>query len=131
MLIASFTVKSQTNFWTIYNSSNSDLPSDTVTCGVVDNNGNKWFGLSKTGDNHNIAMFNDSTWIIHDPLTKINVLTVDTSNNNIWCGGLTGVAMYDNISWITYDEFSDYIPENKVYSILINGNDKWFGTLTQ
>ncbi len=97
--------------WTVYNTTNSPLPHNTVFSIVQDQNTSMWFG---TG--FGCAKFTDPAWEVFTDLgggaTNVAVrgMGVD-SQNQIWTannpdnyGDPGGISMYDNIStWVHHD----------------------------
>ena len=49
------------NNFTFFDSSNSGLPDDRISCIAIDDSNNKWIGTSK-----GLVKYNDSDWIIFD-----------------------------------------------------------------
>src|ERR1051325_1972147 len=101
------------NNWTVYNKSNSLLPSDTVKALAVDAANNLWVGtyngLTKF-DGTNWTVFNTSNSSIPDN----NILSVAVDGNNIWIGTNLGAVKYNGSSWIVYNTSNSSITNDTV-----------------
>lgn len=100
-----------TNTVTIYDQSNSSIPSNSISCIDIDTNGIIWLGFSWAfnggigvgGTNGGLATFNGTTfttiWPLANPYTGVYGLTIDASNN-IWVATrCEGLYKFDGISW--------------------------------
>src|SRR5437773_12562668 len=52
------------------------------------------------------------------PSNRINALAFDT-NGNLWIGTDRGVAIFNGVNWIIYDNFNSGLPDNFVSCISI------------
>src|SRR5687767_12085019 len=84
------------NAWTVYNSSNSQLPENSVRCIAEDLNNVKWIGTD-----YGLAAFDGATWTIYQtfnsgiPDNSIRSIAIDDFNNK-WIGTFNGgLAKYD------------------------------------
>ncbi len=117
--------------WTVYNSSNSGLPNNTIKSIKIDSTGNKWLGTYGGG----LVKFDDTHWSVFStsnsnlPDNYIVSVSIDGSGTK-WIGTLYGgLAKYDDKSWTIYNRSNSGLPENYVSSILIDSNGrKWIGT---
>lgn len=55
-------VKFDGTTWTVYDQSNSDLPSDIFSSITIDNQGNKWIGTLDSG----LAKFDGTNWTVYN-----------------------------------------------------------------
>ena len=118
--------------FTVFNTSNSNIPSNVVSGGVaVDKNNNIWIGTQGAG----VAKFDGTSWTVYNaavnglPSDYIACIAVDTNNNNIWIGTVgDGVAKFNGSTWTTYN-YASGLCDNGIYAIAIDKNDSiWFGS---
>jgi ligand-binding sensor domain-containing protein len=116
--------------WTIYNSSNSGLPNNSVLSIAIDGDGNKWIGTYEGG----FVKFDGTNWITYNisnsglPDNTVVSIAID-GNGNKWIGTYYGLTKFDGTKWITYNISNSGLPCNIVVSIAIDDNDnKWIGT---
>jgi ligand-binding sensor domain-containing protein len=114
----------------VFNTDNSDLPSNWIHCIAIDNSGNKWIG---TDDG--LVKFDGINWTIYNtensglPYNEINTLLIE-SENRIWIGTGGGLVMFDGNNWIVYDKSNSQIPDN--YILIVNSDNNgsiWFGII--
>ncbi len=120
---------SQTQQWKIFNTSNSQLPSNEIENLTVDNSGNIWIATNGSG----VVKFNYtnySNWTIYNtsnsgiPSNSCSSILVD-SNNTVWLGGNSSdfrLAKFDGSQWTVYNQSNSQIPYNGANS-LIQGKD--------
>ena len=121
--------------WLSYNTANSDLPSNTITCIEIDEFGNKWIG---TGGG--LVKFDGTNWTVYNssnsglPDNWIPALAIDRSVKKlIGTGEFTkrtssGLAKFDGTNWIVYDTSNSSLPGNWISAITIDGSgNKWIG----
>jgi ligand-binding sensor domain-containing protein len=117
--------------WTVYNTSNSGLPDNSVWSIVLDGAGNKWIGTNGGG----LAKFDGTNWIVYDtsnsglPHNQVMSLAIDGAGNK-WIGTKwDGLAKFDGTSWTVYYTSNSGLPSYSVWSIVIDGaGNKWIGT---
>ena len=113
----------------VYNSSNSGLPDDGVTCVTPDRYGAKWIGTLDSG----IVKFYNNQWIRYDsansgmPGNKIRDIVFDR-NGIMWVIiSEKGLGRYDGQNWILYN--SSNSPLIGVSCLAVDSNDtKWIVT---
>jgi len=77
--------------WTVYNTSNSGLPSDDVTVVAIDKQGNKWIGTWWGG----LAKFDGVNWTVYNtsnsglPGDYVLAIAIDSAGNR-WIGTYEG-----------------------------------------
>ena len=87
------------NHFTIYNSSNSGLPSDWVFNVSADGFGNKW--ICTLGG---LVKFDNVTWTVYNsinsglPFDWVRCVSIDASGNK-WIGTWSGLAKFDDVNW--------------------------------
>jgi ligand-binding sensor domain-containing protein len=125
------TVLSQNPEWIVYNTSNSDLPSNNVNCTVIDEFDNKWIGTFGGG----LANFDGTNWSVYNnsnsglPDNDVGSLAIDGSGNK-WIGTYGGLAKFDGTNWTVYNTSNSGLPNNAVTNIAIDGSgNKWIGTV--
>jgi sugar lactone lactonase YvrE len=117
--------------WTVYNTSNSGLPSDFVWAIAIDNAGNKWIGTYYGG----LAKFDGVNWTVYNALNSglpdyyVIAIAIDNAGNK-WIGTLYGgLAKFDGVDWTVYNISNSGLPSNWVRAIAIdNAGNKWIGT---
>jgi ligand-binding sensor domain-containing protein len=117
--------------WTIYNRSNSGLPSNTVYAIAIDEQGNKWIGTEWGG----LAKFDGINWTVYNTSNSglrsntVYAIAIDGQGNKwigTWGGGL---AKFDGVRWTVYNISNSGLPSSTVYAIAIDGQgNKWIGT---
>ncbi len=81
--------------WTFYNTGNSGIPSNLVSCISIDDLGNKWVGTVDAG----LAKFNGTDWVVFDmsnsglPSNSILSIALDGIGNK-WIGTKGGLAVF-------------------------------------
>ena len=134
LIILSFylssTILSQNPEWMVYNTSNSEIPSNHINCITIDENNTKWIG---TGEG--LVKFDGITWEIYDttnselPSNWIFCIAIDKSDNK-WIGTSEGLVKFDGITWIIYDTTNSELPANRIEEIAIdNDGNKWLGKI--
>ena len=116
---------------TIFNKSNSCLPSNIVSSIAIDGLGNKWIGTHDSG----LAKYVDTTWTVYTtsnsglPSMYINSIVIDGSGNK-WIGTYSGgLAKYVDTTWTVYTTSNSSLPSMYINSIAIDGSgNKWIGT---
>ena len=131
--------------WTVYDTSNSDLPSDVVCSIAIDGSGNKWIGTGGWYEHpRGLALFDGTNWTVHDtsnselPWNVITSISIE-DNENIWIGASIhtllrdmvgyGLISFDGIIWTVFDESNSGLPSDAITSIVIaDTGNKWIGT---
>lgn len=134
-LVLTGEVKSQN--WVVYNTTNSNIPDNTVKCIAIDNHGNKWLGTEK-----GLAKFDGNTWTTYDtlnsdlPCNNITSLAIDRDGNK-WIGTYqydstynikAALAKFDGSNWTVYDTSNSKLRNRAIKEIAIDSSGhKWFG----
>ncbi len=118
-----------TSKWVDYQTSNSMIPSNLITCVEVDINNIKWLGSLDKGliSFDGITFTNFSKTNSPIPSNNIKCIAVDY-NNKKWIGTDDGIAVFDNSSWKIYTKNNSALPNNIINSIEFEGNAVWMGT---
>ncbi len=111
-----------------FNTENSGLIDNEVTCISIDSDNNKWFGTSRKGiskfDGYKWTNFNVSNSLIIN--NEIN--TIKIVSDSVWIGTNSGLSRFYNGQWFNYNASNTGVPLNKVLSIAIdNSNNPWVG----
>ncbi|MFI5218703.1 MAG: T9SS type A sorting domain-containing protein [Bacteroidia bacterium] len=117
--------------FTIYNTSNSPLPENSVRCVAFDTSGLKWIGTD-----FGLATFDDTNWTIYNtsnsglPDNAIRSVAIDRFNNK-WIGTfLGGLVKYDGISWTVFNSANSPLPDDYIKTIAFDtAGNKWIGTI--
>jgi ligand-binding sensor domain-containing protein len=123
-------INSDSSRWTIYDVSNSDIPSNYIQTVTIDDSSNIWIGTESYG----LAKFNGENWTVYNtdnsdlPSNIIHAIALDDSGFK-WFGTSGGLAKFDGSRWEVYTRDNSGLPHNQVNSIFIQPNGtKWIGT---
>jgi hypothetical protein len=116
--------------WTIYDTSNSGLPDDSVSALALEGDDARWFGTQG-----GVARFDGTTWTVYDtsnsglPDDHVRAIAIDPGGVK-WFGTATGgVASFDGTTWTVYDASNSGLPANWVHAITIDSDGlRWFAT---
>lgn len=105
---------------------NSHLPSDTVNCMVIDNNGDKWFGtalgLCKFDQNNQRQKF--TTFELYDKIRSTKILNLRKDQlGNIWCNTKYGLSLLKDDVWYSYN-YQDGLPSSYITMIIVGQNNQ-------
>ncbi len=120
--------------WTIYDETNSPLPTNQMNAMVFDKYGNIWIGT----DYYGLFKFSKGTWTnykIAPPsysefkYSDVTSLAVD-SLNNIWIGTrFTGLFEFDGTTWKVYDAYNSNLHSSFINSVIVDYKNRvWVGT---
>jgi len=123
--------------WTVYNTSNSDIPSNNVTAIAFDHYGNLWVGTDGSG----LAKFDGTNWTVYNwstsgsPSGYITDIFVDHSGK-VWVGTSSnlagqggGIAVFDGPNFTVLNSSNSPLPNNEIYQISGNSTSIWIVTL--
>lgn len=118
-----------TSAWLDYQVSNSGLSSNLLTCISIDNTNIIWMGTFDRGliKYDRTAFTSYSTSNSPVPGNNINCISVD-HNNNKWIGTSSGIAVFNNSSWVIYNKSNSGLNNNNINSIQFENNVAWIGT---
>lgn len=116
--------------WTIFNSSNSNLPDNSIRCLARDSSGHVWIGTD-----NGLAKWDGSTFVVTDssnsslPSNQIRSIAVH-ADNSIWIGTLqAGFTIWDTAGWTIFNTQNSTLPDDQVRSITFDQNGiAWLGT---
>ena len=115
-----------TTVWVDYQTNNSTIPSNILSCIEVDNEDIIWIGTASEGlirfDGKNfesITMENSDL-----PSNKINSITVDEENTKWICTNGGGLALLDNNNnWTLYNTSNSELKNNIINSVYIRNSE--------
>jgi ligand-binding sensor domain-containing protein len=118
--------------WTVYNSGNSGLPYEQITCSIMDSKGNIWMGFA--WNSVGLCKFDGTNWTTYHKGNSgiiseyINVIYED-DQGNIWCGSNSGISKFDGTQWSDFHSGNSGLFANDVTAIVEdNEGNMWFGT---
>ncbi len=118
------------NIWTIYDTTNSGLPSNAVVNTAFGADGSVWFSTWGAG----LARFDGTNWTVYNssnsglPNDYVYPIVFD-SDHTLWIGTEGGLAHFDGVNWTIYNTSNSGLPSNGIHSISIDlRGRKWFGT---
>lgn len=110
--------------WTVFTSSNSGLPSDSISALVFDREGLLWIGTS-TGI---ICTYDGITWNTVAKGIYARIIAFD-SIGKVWCGSYHGLSVYDGSQWTTYTSENSGLSDTMIRSLVIDDSDViWVST---
>jgi len=120
--------------WTIYNKTNSPIPTDQITKIEFDKKGNLWIGTNGKG----LLKFTGNNWIKYDtlnvaPLTRvadISAISID-SLDNVWVGTMwDGLFKFDGVKWKIFNAANSNLRSNMIRALKTDDKGRlWVGTL--
>lgn len=115
---------------TIYNTSTSAIPSNTVKRGVLDADGRLWLGTPSglaSLENYTITAYDNANTNSVLGKETITALTVD-ARNRVWIGTPTGLVMKDGNTWTRYTPDNSGLPAPYIFGIVEDNNGAmWMG----
>jgi hypothetical protein len=118
-----------TSVWVDYLTSNSDLPSNNLSCVGIDNFDYKWIGSYDKGlfkfDGSQFKVFN--TFNSGLPSNRILKIVID-KYNSLWVGTDKGLAIFKGNNWFVYNQTNSGLKSDEILDIEfdLEGN-AWIG----
>jgi hypothetical protein len=114
--------------WSVFDTTNSGIPSSIVNDIEFDSSGNAWCATRK-----GISRFDGSNWTnytkLNSGLPSDSTYCVFIHSSNIWIGTKQGLAKFDGTTWTLYNVANSGLVDNFVTAIDIDSNgDVWIGT---
>ena len=112
--------------WTQYQTSNSGLPSNKISCIKQDASNNYWIGT-----NAGLAKFDGTNWTVFNmtnsliPNDTVNDLIIDA--DTLWLATNNGVSKFHNNSWQNYTAQNSALNTRESYSLLKANNKLYIG----
>jgi len=137
LLIVPCITAAQNNTFEIFQTGNSEIPSNNITAVTQDKSGSYWFGFGNDGDGNTgaLAKFNGTGWQIIDTglinfeNSYITDIEADDLNNIYIATFGGGVIKYDGTKFTLFDTTNSDIPANDILCIAVENTDKiWFGS---
>jgi len=115
--------------WTMYDISNSQLPSNDVRGIAFDAIGNAWIGTNGGG----LAKFDGTNWTIFNTgnsgIASDVVYSVSVNGSDIWLGTNAGVSKYNGSTFTNYTVSNSSLPSDTVQCFAFEPNgDVWIGS---
>jgi len=114
--------------WIIYDTTNSNVPSNTVNDIVVDQLNRKWISFSGNG----ILKIDSTYWTVYNtsnsniPNNYFNTINVD-NESNFWGGYGNLLTKFDGTNWYVYGIPDSTPPGHSISSIVFDSlNNVWF-----
>ena len=114
--------------WIIYDTSNSNVPSNTVHDIVVDQLNRKWISFYEAG----IIKIDSTAWTLYNtsnsniPTNSFSTINVD-NEFNFWGGTGNLLTKFDGANWIVYGIPDSTPPGHSISSIVFDSlNNVWF-----
>ncbi len=113
------------NTWTVFDTLNSNIPSNLVNSVVIDKRNIIWIATNK-----GIGRYDGNNWTIYDAITLIYVFGIVVDNNNVkWMASLgNGLVKYNDTTWTYYKMNNSGIQSNLISGIALENNIKWLST---
>ncbi len=129
VILFSVTGYSQNNpQWIIYDTTNSNVPSNTISDIVVDQLNRKWISFSGNG----ILKIDSTSWTLYNtsnsniPTNYFNTINVD-NEFNFWGGYGNQLTTFDGTNWFVYGIPDSTPPGHSISSIVFDSlNNVWF-----
>ena len=130
LLVGNIICQAQTGF-TIYDQTNSDLPTNLVNALTIDEQNNVWVGT----EGGLVKIDVGGTWTTYTtansgiPDNAVRSIYVD-EDQVVWVGTyLDGMASFDGTDWVAYDPTNSGLPDYHIKSITKDQHDTmWIGT---
>ena len=118
------------NGWIVYNTYNSNIPTELTDAVAIDALENKWIGTYGSG----LVKFDGKDWMVYNTdnsglsTNNIRSIAIDALGNK-WIGTWdAGLVKYDGTNWTVYNTTNSQIPNNRVETIAIDkSGNKWIG----
>lgn len=125
-----YTELEDTSVWVNYQTFNSNIPTNVLSCISIDVSGTKWIGTFANGllkfDGSNFTQFSKENSPLPD--NYILCLSVDPSNR-LWIGTDNGLAVLSNNVWTVYTKDNSGLPINSIKSLAPESSSLiWIGT---
>ncbi|MBC8422412.1 MAG: S8 family serine peptidase, partial [Chloroflexi bacterium] len=115
--------------WTVYDTSNSDLPSNWIHDLVIDANGNVWIGTFE-----GLAKFDGMNWTVYDssnsPLSSniVAYLNIDLEGS-VWGISTQSIVRFDGALWTIFTLDNSGLPNGRIESFRVGPDGGlWFAT---
>ena len=121
--------------WVVYDTSNSELPSNHIYSLFIHNGDEKWMGTYS-----GLAVLIDDDWTIYNTVNSQLVndhvySIISDQNETFWLGTVLGLSNYTGNTWINYTTTNSSLPNNFISALAIDNAGKiiagtWGGGIT-
>jgi len=128
ILITSKPLFSQSEFWNLFDTSNSGLPSNNLTALGVDSSNNIWIGTEA----HGVTKYDGINWFTLNtsnsglPSNNINSVLADQLGN-LWIGTNDGLAKLNGSIWEVYNSQNSGLPGDLALNLALDSSGKIWG----
>jgi hypothetical protein len=127
LLLLALPLRAQQEQWTVYNTTNSGLPSGQINALALQDT------LLWAGTPLGLARFDGSTWqvfnTVNSPMNGNYVKSLYAASSSVlWIGTTIGATSYSGTQWTTYTSASSPLPSNDVRAITGWNGSVWFAT---
>ena len=118
------------NNWTVYDTTNSGLPSNIVGSIMKDKLNNFWFATDGKG----VVKYDGMNWTVYNfhntgfPVNYGSVIGFDSSNNKWISGDGWGLLKFNDTNWVWYNDTNSGLPSNYTTRGLVKNNIVWIGS---
>ncbi len=104
--------------WKVYNTDNSDIPSNNVTGLSFQGDQNLWIGTTE-----GLARFDEINWEIFTTENSaiagnhVNSLLYDNDRKELWVATKSGLSYFDGSDWTTSDVAGGGLPDNNARAL--------------
>ncbi|MDZ7262205.1 MAG: hypothetical protein ONB05_08890, partial [candidate division KSB1 bacterium] len=138
LIVSPTSSQTQNQEWLVFDTSNSRLPHDIVSCICLDSSGTKWITTSEsttTSGNRGLVSFDGITWTVYTtsnsglPDRYIYAMTIDGAGNK-WLGTWgAGLIKFNGTNWVAYSPNNSNFPDYYVRRLEVDHQGNlWIGT---
>ncbi len=118
-----------TTVWLDYKITNSEIPSNNLSCIAIDKNQRIFVGTGNAG----IGIFNRVEWSYlttsNSILPSDNIICLDSDDaGNVWIGTEQGLLRYNSSGLKLYTRENSDLPNNTIRDIAVGNNEVWIAT---
>lgn len=121
--------------WTLFDSSNNNLPNRFITDIAIDKNGKKWFATLDSG----LVSFDGTNWQRYtrensDLASNHLQQLITDSSDALWCTYAfdLGITKFDGTNWTHFTSANSDLPENKIMDLAVDTTGAiWLATITR
>src|ERR1035437_298947 len=114
--------------WTMFDTTNSGLPSMYTTALAVDAGNAIWIDTDR-----GLAKYNGSSWTVYNKINSgivsDSITAITINGTTVYAGTYRGVSVMSGSSWTTYSKANSGIASDTIQAILVEPSGTiWFGT---
>ncbi len=122
------TILVDTTLWQDFSTTNSGIPTNSLSCIAIDKDNVIWLGTNDRGfirfDGRSWKTYSSSGTVLPD--NNVATITVDNNNNLKFVGTMRGFVTFDGTNMTMYGFMSSGLPNYNVTSIAIDKEDNWY-----